>query len=123
MQRRTLLAVITTLSVLSLTGCSATRLSANTGSILVEGMSAQSARELARTRGLIDRKQLPANLRRKLQEGQPLPADVPVVDLPADYTKALPQVAAHSWQAAGTDLLLVNNETKVIARILRGPLR
>jgi hypothetical protein len=123
MQRRNLLAVTATFAFVALTGCATERLSSTTGSIVVEGISARSARELARTRGLINRKQLPANLRRLMQEGQPLPDSVPVQELPASFTGELPAVAAHEWRAAGTDLLLVNTQTRVIARILRGPLR
>ena len=123
MQRRNLLAITATFAFAALTGCATERLSSTTGSIVVEGISARSARELARTRGLINRKQLPANLRRLMQEGQPLPAAVPVQELPASFTGELPMVAAHEWRAAGSDLVLVNTQTGVIARILRGPLR
>ena len=123
MQRRNLLAITATFSLLALSGCANERLSSTTGSIVVEGISVRSARELARTRGLINRKQLPANLRRQMQEGQALPTSVPVQELPANFTEALPVVAGHEWRSAGTDLLLVNTQTRVIARILRGPLR
>jgi hypothetical protein len=108
---------------MALTGCAAERIASTTGSVVVADISARAAREHARTRGLINKQPLPAHLRRLLQEQQLLPANVPLLMLPKGFVDALPVVAGHEWLAAGTDLLLVNTETRIITNILRGPLR
>jgi hypothetical protein len=122
MQRRHLLLLCASAG-LALAGCAAERVSSTTGSVVVAGISVRAAREHARLHGLVSRRALPAQYRRLLQEGQPLPAEVPLFELPTDFVARLPAVEGHEWKAAGTDLLLVDRSTQVIASILRGPLR
>ena len=121
MQRRNLLSALLATAVLS--SCSASRTSMTTGSVTVGGMSARTARDLARVHGMLGKLALSPEMRRNLQPGSPLPEGIVFHDMPAGMVNALPKVEGHEWRAAGIDLVLVDTNTRVVADILRGPLR
>ena len=106
-----------------LSGCTAARTSMTTGSVAIDGMSARTAREIARVHGMLGKAPLPSEMRRSLQPGSPLPAGVVFHAIPAGMIAALPMVEGHEWRAAGIDLLLIDSDAMVVVDILRGPLR
>lgn len=111
------------IGMLVLGGCSAARTSATTGSVLVGGLSARTARDIARVNGMLGLAPLAPDLRRSLQPGSVLPANLGFHDMPAQMRARLPAVPGHEWRIAGIDLLLVDSNTMVVADILRGPFR
>lgn len=123
MQRRKLLVLVVGAVALAGSGCAAQRTPITEGSVLVGGISARTARELARANNMIAQRPLPPATRRSLARGQALPPGVVFHTMPERMIEGLPEVDGHEWRAAGIDLLLLDTRTLVVVDILRGPLR
>lgn len=63
-------------------------------------------------------KPLPPGIRKNLARGKPLPPGIASQSLPGSYISRLPVHAGYEWIGAGTDLLLVEAGSRVIADVL-----
>lgn len=63
-------------------------------------------------------KPLPPGVRKNLARGKPLPPGIAKQSLPVDYVGRLPVYTGYEWIGAGTDLLLVEVGSRIIADVL-----
>jgi hypothetical protein len=66
---------------------------------------------------------LPPGIAKNLARGKPLPPGIAKRQLPGDLLAALPRRNGYDYVLAGTDVLLVEVATHVVADILRGVVR
>ena len=68
-------------------------------------------------------KPLPPGIRKNLARGKPLPPGIAKQAAPAGMLSRLPQHPGYDWQLAGTDLILVQAGTAVVADVLKDVFR
>lgn len=68
-------------------------------------------------------KPLPPGIRKNLARGKPLPPGIAKRSVPSGMMSRLPQHPGYEWQAAGTDLVLVQIGTAIVADVLRDVFR
>jgi len=69
--------------------------------------------------GLADAKPLPPGIAKNLARGKPMPPGIAKTRLPGGLTDQLPLYVGYEWAAAGTDLLLINAVSGLIADVAR----
>ena len=82
------------------------------------GINVEAARGLAREFGVTGQKPLPPGIRKNLARGKPMPPGIQKTRLPDGYLGRLPVHQGYRWERMGTDLLLVHDETDVVADLL-----
>ncbi len=96
------------------------------GSVLVSaGITVGMARQIAIDSGVSFGvyQDLPPGIRRNLARGKPLPPGIAKNMAPQAMLGRLPQHPGYEWQVAGTDLVLVQIGTAVVADVLAGVFR
>ncbi len=81
-------------------------------------ISASDARSLARGAGTTGYKPLPPGIQKNLARGKPMPPGIQKTRMPDGFLNQLPRHAGYEWRNAGTDLLLVQVGTEIIADVL-----
>ena len=87
------------------------------------GISSREARELAHRYGAEGYKPLPPGIRKNLARGKPLPPGIERTRMPSNFISQLPSHPGHEWRAVGTDLLLVQAGTELVADVLQDVFR
>ena len=64
-------------------------------------------------------KSLPPGIRKNLARGKPLPPGIAKQVVPSSMLSRLPRHAGYDWQVAGTDLILVQLGTAIVADVLK----
>jgi hypothetical protein len=82
------------------------------------GIDVREARELAREYGATGYKPLPPGIRKNLARGKPMPPGIQKTRMPDGFIGRLPAYEGYRWDAAGTDLLLVQVASGVVADVL-----
>ena len=82
-------------------------------------ISAGDARDIARSAGATGYKPLPNGIRKNLARGKPLPPGIQKTRMPGGMMDKLPKRAGYEWQSAGTDLVLVQAGTDIVADVLK----
>ncbi|MCP5199129.1 MAG: hypothetical protein H6977_03890 [Gammaproteobacteria bacterium] len=93
---------------------------------LAAGFSAAVLHELVGERpALLEQgaRPLPPGIAKNLARGKPLPPGIAQQRVGADLGAVLPRVAEHEWRRVGTDLVLVQAGTAIVAEIIRNVLR
>jgi hypothetical protein len=96
--------------------------SASVGGVLVTaGISISVARQIAMDSGVNfgSYQNLPPGIRKNLARGKPLPPGIAKKMAPQGMLGRLPQHPGYEWQVAGTDLILVQLGTAIVADVLR----
>lgn len=68
-------------------------------------------------------KALPPGIAKNLARGKPLPPGIAKKALPASMIRELPTYPDYEWQRCGTDLVLVQIATQVVAEVLANVFR
>ena len=82
------------------------------------GITREVAREWAVEAGITGQKPLPPGIRKNLARGKPIPPGIAMTRLPDGYLGHLPVHEGHRWEQMGTDLLLVNTASGLVADLL-----
>lgn len=82
-------------------------------------ISADDARSLARKSGATGYKPLPPGIQKNLARGKPIPPGIQKTRMPGGMMNNLPKQKGYEWRGAGTDLLLVQEGTEIVADVLR----
>ncbi|MGE0483860.1 MAG: anti-virulence regulator CigR family protein [Gammaproteobacteria bacterium] len=93
---------------------------------LAAGFSAAVLRELLGDRTALlntGAKPLPPGIAKNLARGKALPPGIARQHVGADLSGMLPRVAGHEWQRVGTDLVLIQAGSAIVAEIIRDVLR
>ena len=77
-----------------------------------------TARRIAVDLGLTGQSALPPGIRRNLARGKPLPPGIAKKMLPAPYLRQLPVYPGYEWGMVGSDLVLLQAATGLIADVL-----
>ena len=96
------------------------------GSVLISaGITAAVARQYAVESGvkMSGYKPLPPGIQKNLARGKPLPPGIAKKAAPQQMLGRLPQHAGYEWQMAGTDLVLVQIGTAIVADVLKDVFR
>ena len=98
---------------------------ASTTSLVVAGVTAAIARQYALDSGVKtgSYKPLPPGIRKNLARGKPLPPGIAKKHAPSSMLGRLPQHPGYEWQMAGTDLILVQIGTAIVADVLKDVFR
>lgn len=99
---------------------------AEVGGVLVHaGISVTLARQYAGDFGDSGGgyKPLPPGIRKNLARGKPLPPGIAKRSVPPGMISRLPRHPGYEWQAAGSDLVLVQIGTAIVADVLRDVFR
>lgn len=80
----------------------------------------ETARRLAVQHGLTGHAALPPGIRKNLARGKPLPPGIARKTLPTPYLGQLPVYPGYEWGMVGSDLVLQQAATGVIAGVLSG---
>ena len=89
------------------------------GSLLIEAsIRFGDARRLAEAAGATGYKPLPPGIRKNLARGKPLPPGIAKDRAPGTMLRDLPRHEGYEWRVAGTDLLLVQLGTSIVADVL-----
>jgi hypothetical protein len=94
-------------------------------SLVTAGVTVAVARQYALDSGFKagGYKPLPPGIQKNLARGKPLPPGIAKRSAPAGMISRLPHHAGHEWQVAGTDLVLVQVGTAIVADVLRDVFR
>jgi hypothetical protein len=82
-------------------------------------ISVGDAREIALGAGATGYKPLPNGIRKNLARGKPIPPGIQKTRMPGSMLDKLPKQAGYEWRNAGTDLLLVQAGTEIVADVLK----
>lgn len=99
--------------------------SADAGALVVAGITAAVAHRLALDAGVRmgGYKPLPPGIRKNLARGKPLPPGIAKKAAPSAMLGRLPHHPGYEWRTAGTDLVLVQIGTAIVADVLRDVFR
>ncbi len=86
-------------------------------------ISAGDARKIAQGAGATGYKPLPNGIRKNLARGKPMPPGIQKTRMPGGMLDKLPKQAGYEWRNAGTDLLLVQAGTEIVADVLKDVFR
>ena len=94
-------------------------------SLVTAGISAAVARQYAIDSGVKmgGYKPLPPGIQKNLARGKPLPPGIAKKAAPSAMLGRLPRHAGYEWQLAGTDLILVQAGTAIVADVLKDVFR
>lgn len=81
-------------------------------------ISASDARNLARSTGATGYKPLPPGIQKNLARGKPIPPGIQKTRMPDGFLNKLPRQTGYEWRNAGTDLVLVQAGTEIVADVL-----
>lgn len=95
----------------------------STADLVTAGITLAAARSLAVDAGFVGFKPLPPGIVKNLARGKPLPPGIATRSLPRNLLHGLPHFDGYEWLAAGTDLLLINTASRLIADVLSNALR
>ena len=106
-------------------GDSAESATASTTSLVTAGITAAIARQYALDSGVKSGsyKPLPPGIQKNLARGKPLPPGIAKKHAPSSMLGRLPQHPGYEWQMAGTDLVLVQIGTAIVADVLKDVFR
>lgn len=106
-------------------GDSAESATASTSSLVTAGITAAIARQYALDSGVKSGsyKPLPPGIQKNLARGKPLPPGIAKKHAPSSMLGRLPQHPGYEWQMAGTDLVLVQIGTAIVADVLKDVFR
>lgn len=95
------------------------------GALITAGISVAVARQYALESGLAagGYKPLPPGIRKNLARGKPLPPGIAKRTASSAMLARLPRHPGYEWQMAGTDLILVQIGTAIIADVLKDVFR
>lgn len=94
---------------------------ASDGGALVEvSIGTSDARRIALQHGYTGYADLPPGIRKNLARGKPLPPGIAKKAVPGPMLQGLPRYEGYEWQVCGSDLVLVQIATAVIADVLAG---
>ncbi len=95
------------------------------GVLITAGITAAIAHQYAIDAGIGGGKYkpLPPGIRKNLARGKPLPPGIAKKTAPSAMLGRLPHHPGYEWQMAGTDLILVQIGTAIIADVLRDVFR
>ena len=96
---------------------------ADTGSLVMAGITMAEARRHALDYRYTGYKSLPPGIQKNLARGKPLPPGIAKKMVPSRMLSRLPRHAGYEWRIAGTDLILVAIATNVVADVLSGVFR
>lgn len=98
---------------------------AQTGNLVTAGITATIARQYALDSGVKmgGYKPLPPGIQKNLARGKPLPPGIAKKSAPSAMLGQLPRHAGYEWQMAGTDLVLVQAGTAIVADVLKDVFR
>ena len=82
-------------------------------------ISAADARNIAIGAGATGYKPLPKGIRKNLARGKPMPPGIQKTRMPGGVMDKLPKKQGYEWRNAGTDLLLVEAGTEIVADVLK----
>ena len=82
-------------------------------------ISAGDARKIAGGEGATGYKPLPNGIRKNLARGKPMPPGIQKTRMPGGMLDKLPRQKGYEWRGAGTDLLLVQAGTEIVADVLK----
>jgi Ni/Co efflux regulator RcnB len=68
-------------------------------------------------------KPLPPGIRKNLARGKPIPPGIAKTRLPQGYVNQLPRYNGYEWRGYGSDLVLVNTTSQIIADVIMDALR
>lgn len=91
--------------------------------LVTAGITVAAARSLAVNAGYVGLEPLPPGIAKNLARGKPLPPGIATRHLPHNLLRGLPYHEGYQWLAAGTNLLLVNTASRVIADVLKDVLK
>lgn len=99
--------------------------SASASVLVTAGISVATARQYALDSGVKmgSYKPLPPGIQKNLARGKPLPPGIAKRSAPPGMLGKLPRHAGHEWQIAGTDLVLVQIGTAIVADVLKDVFR
>ena len=83
------------------------------------GISLEAARRLALGGGYIGYKPLPPGIAKNLARGKPLPPGIAKRMVPGGMLPQLPKHPGYEWRVLGSDLVLIDAATSVIADVLQ----
>ena len=92
---------------------------AGEGGLISPGITALAARDLAMGGKHTGYKALPPGIAKNLARGKPLPPGIAKKAVPSGMLSGLPVHPGYEWQAVGSDLVLMQAGTQVIADVLR----
>lgn len=95
----------------------------SSGELITAGITLVAARELAFESGATGYKPLPPGIAKNLARGKPLPPGIAKRNIPNSLLSGLPRYDGYEWLSAGSDLLLINTASRVIADVLTNALR
>lgn len=93
--------------------------------LISAGISVAIARQIAVDTGIQmgGYKPLPPGIQKNLARGKPLPPGIAKKSAPPGMLSQLPHHPGYEWQMAGTDLVLVQIGTAIVADVLRDVFR
>jgi len=91
--------------------------------LITAGITLVAARQLALDAGVVGFQPLPPGIAKNLARGKPLPPGIANRQLPDSLLRGLPQYQGYQWLGAGTDLILVNMASRVVADVLINALK
>lgn len=99
--------------------------SSSTAALVTAGITAAIARQYALDSGVKmgGYKPLPPGIQKNLARGKPLPPGIAKKAAPSAMLGRLPKHPGYEWQMAGTDLILVQIGTAIIADVLKDVFR
>ena len=82
------------------------------------GISRDDARRYANQYRVGGYKPLPPGIRKNLARGKPIPPGIAMTRLPQGYVDRLPRYPGYEWRGYGSDLVLVDALSNVIADVI-----
>lgn len=92
-------------------------------SLVVAGITAIAAQNLAVNYGMVGYSPLPPGIAKNLARGKPLPPGISKKYPPNAMLGQLPYHPGYEWRIAGSDLILVSIGTAIVADVLRDVFR
>lgn len=92
-------------------------------SLVVAGITAVAAQNLAVNYGMVGYSPLPPGIAKNLARGKPLPPGIAKKYPPNAMLRQLPYHPGYEWRIAGSDLILVAIGTAIVADVLRNVFR
>ncbi len=87
------------------------------------GINQDKARQYAKQYNVGGYKPLPPGIRKNLARGKPIPPGIAKTRLPQGYINQLPRYNGYEWRGYGSDLVLVNSTSQIIADVIMDVLR
>jgi hypothetical protein len=82
------------------------------------GITQKDAKKYAKQYKAYGYKPLPPGIRKNLARGKPIPPGIAMTRLPSAYVNQLPRYNGYEWRGYGTDLVLVQVVSNIIADVI-----